>query len=339
MGITTRLQDGSAAQASAAAAAARTRSRLAAYLPVAVTGLLLALVPAVVGDSRFYMGLSVGMVLFACYAVGFNVIFGSTGQLFLCVGALAGVAGYASALLSDRVGLPFVLAIALATLAASALGGLFSWIAVRRGLDVIFVGIVTLTFSLGFTNLLLGLRDLTGGETGIVIDGGADTILRAQVPPYYLFVAVLVAYLLIYRLIQRSVMGWAFRALRDDPVAAELAGIDVARYKVYAGLIGAGMLGLAGALFAHHEGFVSPNTYAFAHVDVRTLVILSFGGIGSLLGPVVGAAVFAVIDEVLRPFGQLRVALYGGILVLLFLGFRSGLVPAVTALGRRLRRR
>lgn len=325
-----------------AAAAAETRAAerrpvWLAYLPVGAVGVLLALVPLWAGGSRYRMGLVIGMVLFAAYAVGFNVIFGSTGQLFLCVGALAGLAGYGSGILSDRVGLPWPLALLVATALASVLGALFSWIAVRRKLDVIFVGIVTLTFSLGFSQLLLGQRELTGGETGLVLDAVAGTLLRDQVPPYYVFVAVLVAYLAVYRWIQRSHMGWAFRALRDDEVAAELTGIDVNRYKIAAGAIGAAMVGLAGGLYALHEGFISPTTYQFQHVDVRTLVILAFGGIGSLLGPVVGAVAFTIVDEVLRSFSQLRVALYGAILLVLFLGFRSGVVPAVTNLVRRRR--
>lgn len=310
-----------------------------AYAPVAVIGVILALVPLVIGDSRFYMGLAVGGLTFAAYATGFNIIFGSTGQLFLCLGALAGVAGYGSAILSDQVGLPFVLTVLLGTAVAGLLGGIFSAIAVWRSLGTIFVGIITLTFALGFSNLLLGQRTLTGGETGIVIDAGSGTLLRDEVPSYYVFLIVLVAFLAIYRLIQRSHLGWAFRALRDDPVAASLAGIDVARYKVYAGLIGSTMVGLVGALFAHNEGFVSPTTYGFAHVDVRALVIVALGGIGTLAGPVVGAAIFTVIDEVLRPFSQLRVAAYGVILIALFLGLRHGLVPAVGSVVARLRGR
>ena len=84
------------------------RASRARYAPIVVTGLLLALVPLRYSDSRTMMGVVIGGMLFAAYAVGFNVIFGSTGQLFLCVGALAGLGGYTSAILSDRVGIPMV---------------------------------------------------------------------------------------------------------------------------------------------------------------------------------------------------------------------------------------
>jgi branched-chain amino acid transport system permease protein len=314
---------------------ARARNGALAYLPIVVAIGLLALVPLVIGDSRTYMGLAVGVVLYACYATAFNVIFGATGQLFLCLGALAGVGGYGSAILADRIGLPLAAAMPLSALAACLLGGLFSWISVRRSLDTIFTGIVTLTFALGFTNLLLGQRDLTGGETGLVIEAGSETALAGLVSGYYAFLLLLAVYLVVFRLLQRSHFGWAFRALKDDEMTAELAGVDVARYRIHAGAIGSAMIGLAGALYAHHEGFISPTTYAFGDVDVRVLVMLAFGGIGTLLGPVIGAVSFGFIDEALRGLGQLRVAVYGAVLVALFLGFRDGVGPAVANLIRR----
>lgn len=306
-----------------------------AFWPIVATAALMALVPLWLGESRLMMGLALDAVVFGAYAVGFNLIFGSTNQLFLCVGALAGVGGYTSALLTDNAGLSLGMGLVLATALASALGGLFSWVAVRRSLDVIFIGIVTLAFSLSFHNLILGQRDLTRGETGLVIDTGTDTFLRDRVASYYVVLLLLVAFLAVFRLLQRSHIGWAFRALRDDEVAAELTGINVARYRVYAGVIGSAMLGLAGAVYAHVDGFISPSTYGFGHVDIRVLVMLAFGGLGTLLGPVLGTVVFAVLDEILIEFGQLRVVFYGLLIIGLFLGFKRGAVPAVADLVRR----
>lgn len=322
----------------AAAPSPAPRSVLRKYGPIVVAALVLAAVPLRYGDSRATMGIAVAGVLFAAYAVAFNIIFGSTGQLFLCVGALAGVGGYSSAILGDRAGLPLLASIGLAALISALLGAGFSWLVVRRSLDVIFTGIVTLAFSLGFSNLVLGQREWTGGETGLVVDAGSESILRDQIPPYYVVLGLLVAYLVVYRLLQLSHIGWAFRALRDDEVAAELAGVNVARYRVYAGAIGSAMLGLAGALWGHSEGFIGPSTYAFGDVDVRVLVMLAFGGIGTLLGPVIGAAAFTVLDELLVSFSQLRVVMYGVVIVILFLGFKQGVIPELRRLVTRSRR-
>jgi branched-chain amino acid transport system permease protein len=310
-----------------------------AYAPIAVIAGLAALLPLRYGDSRTMMGVIIGGALFAAYAVGFNVIFGSTGQLFLCVGALAGLGGYASALLSDRWGVPQVLAMPLACLIAAVTGGLLSWIAVSRSLGVIFTGIVTLAFSLAFHNLLLGRRDLTRGETGLVVDAGADTWLGEHTPAYLTFVGLVTVYLVAHQALRRSRTGWAFRALRDDEVAAELTGIDVKRYRVTAGVIGSAMIGLAGALYAHTEGFISPSTYEFGQVDVRVLVMLAVGGIGSLLGAVIGAVTFTILDEWLVSSNEYRLIIYGAVIVALFLGLPRGVAPTLQSLRRTVGRR
>jgi len=303
--------------------------------PLVATVTVLAGLPLVIGDSRYLMTLAISMLVVTAYAVAFNLVFGRSGQLFLCLGALAGVAAYGSVLLADVVGVPLPVAIAAGVACSGGIGAVFSWVAVRRRLGVIFVGIVTLAFSLVFTNLLLGGRALTGGETGLLVEAAAGSWLRERVPAYYLLLAVLVGYLAIDRWLDGSWLGWAFRALKDDPVAAELAGVDVVRAKVIAGALGSAMLGLMGALFAVHDGFISPTGFDFGDIDVRVLVVLAVGGIGSSLGPVAGAVVVTAVDELLRPLGQLRLTIYGIVLIVIFLRFRQGLVPALEGLARR----
>jgi branched-chain amino acid transport system permease protein len=308
-----------------------------AFLPIAVTAAVLAILPTVwFGDSPYTTSLAVQALAFAAYGVGFNLIFGSTNQLFLCVGALAGVGGYGAAILTDETSLPMAAGVAVGTVSAAVVGGLLSWIAVRRSLGVIFTGIVTLVFSLAFANLLLGQRDLTGAETGLVVTGAPPRIADDQVGGYYLFAGLLVGFLVVFRVLQLSHVGWAFRALRDDEVAAELAGVDVSRYRIYAATLGSAMIGLTGAFLAYCAGFISPTTYSFDRVDVRVLVLVAFGGLGTLLGPVIGAGVFAVLDEQLAASLELREVLYGVFVIAIFLGFRHGVVHAVVALGRRI---
>jgi len=315
------------------------RSMLGLVVPVLAVGAVLALVPLWLGDSRVLMTVSILGLAFAGYTIGFNLIFGSTGQLFLCVGALAGIGGYGAAIFADTVGLPIVVSILLATLTSSLTGGLLSWIAVRRSLGVIFTGIVTLIFALAFENLLLGLGALTGGENGFLIQSGGDSFLRSRAPAFYLMLAVVLAFLVVHGLLRRSHVGWAFRALRDDEVAAELAGVNVARYRVYAALVGAAMLGMTGAVYALTQGRVSPTTYGFAEVDVVVIVMLAFGGIGSLFGPILGAVTFTAINEFLVDFGHLRLVPYGALVIALFLWIPRGVIPTVADWLRRRRQR
>ena len=308
-----------------------------AVLPIVATAAVLAVLPPLwFGDSPFTTSLVVQALVFASYGVGFNLIFGCTNQLFLCVGALAGVGGYGAAILTDETSLPMAAGVVVGTASAAIVGGLLSWVAVRRSLGVIFTGIVTLVFSLAFTNLLFGQRDLTGSETGLVLTAAPADIGDDRVGGYYLFAGLLVAFLIVFRALQLSHIGWAFRALRDDEVAAELAGVDVTRYRVYAATVGSAMIGLTGALHAYSAGFISPATYSFDRVDVRVLVLVAFGGLGTLLGPVIGAAVLAYVDEVLTASLQLREVLYGVVVIVIFLGFRRGVVATVATLFNRL---
>jgi branched-chain amino acid transport system permease protein len=107
-----------------------------------------------------------------------------------------------------------------------------------------------------------------------------------------------------------------------------------------AGMLGGAMLGVAGGLYVFTESRVSPSTFEFGNVDVSVLVMLAFGGIGALLGPVVGAAAITWLDEVIDALGyaQLTELIYGAVMIVLFLGFRRGLVPTITDLFKRLRK-
>ena len=312
-------------------------SGLWAFLPVIAAAAVLGVLPSLWFAGQTYTtGLAVKAVIFAAYGVGFNLIFGSTNQLFLCVGALASIGGYGTAILSDSASLPIAVGIVLGTAIAAVVGGLLSWIAVRRSLGVIFTGIVTLVFSLAVYNLQLGQEHLTGGENGHLLSGAAVKLNDSRLGGYYLFAAVLVGFLCVFRALQLSHVGWAFRALKDDETAAELAGVDVARYRVYAAVVGSTMIGLTGALYAYSDGYISPETYKFDQIDVRVLVLVAFGGLGTVLGPVVGATVFALLDRALITSGQIRELLYGLFIVAIFLGFRRGVAHTLVALARRL---
>ena len=96
------------------------------------------------------------------------------------------------------------------------------------------------------------------------------------------------------------------------------------------------MIGLTGALYAYSVGFIQPSTYAFDQVDVRVLVLVAFGGLGTLLGPVIGAGVFALVDERLTTSLELREVLYGIFVIAIFLGFRRGVVQTFVDLYNRL---
>ena len=294
---------------------------------IAALAVVLALVPVLAGDSAYYMRLGTLALVYMAWTVAFNLIFGHTKQLFLCLNAIAGTAGYVAVVLAVQLKMSPWLSVPVGVAAAAGLGALFSYVSVRRGLGVIFLGIVTLAFSLIFHNLVLGLRQFTNGETGLVSRGLGLSLLEQPLPAYYVFLAVLLAALLTYHLLMRSRSGMAFRALSDDELTAELSGIDVTRYKVLAAAVASAILGLAGALYAFYNGIVSPSVFSFVGIDIPVLIALLLGGMRTRLGPVLGAAAFTLIEEMVRPWGQLNVLVYGVLLIVLFSTFREGLVP------------
>jgi len=265
--------------------------------------------------------------VYMAWTVAFNLIFGHTKQLFLCLNALAGTAGYVTVVLTKQLDLSPWVTVPIGVASAAGLGALFSYVSVLRGLGVIFVGIVTLAFSLIFHNLVLGLRQFTNGETGLVTRGLGFPLLEQALPSYYLFLAVLLIALAVYYILMASRMGMAVRALSDDELTAELSGIDVTWYKVLAAAVGSAILGLVGSLYAFYNGIVSPSVFSFVSVDIPVLIALLLGGMRTRLGPIIGAAAFALIEELVRPFGQLNVLVYGILLIVLFVAFREGLVP------------
>lgn len=299
------------------------------YLDLVLLGIVLALVPALAGESAYYMRIATVALVMMSWTVAFNLVFAHTKQLFLCLGALAGTAAYVSVVLTRQWQLAPWITVPIGVAAAAGLGALFSYVSVLRGLGVIFIGIVTLAFSLIFHNLVLGLRELTNGETGLVSHGLGFVLLERPVAAYYVFFALLAAALAIYCMLMRSRSGMAFRALSDDELTASLSGIDVTRYKVLAAAVGSAILGAGGALYGFYNGIVSPSVFSFVGVDIPVLIALVLGGMRTRLGPLLGAAVFAVIEEMVRPFGQLNVLVYGVLLIVVFLAFREGMVPAL----------
>lgn len=277
------------------------------------------------------------MLLFALLAVALNVVFGHTDQLFLFVGGLAGVGAYTAALGADALGVSAWLTLPLAVGLCGAIGALVSWVSARRRFTVILIAILTLTLQLAITEFFVGARSVTGGSTGFAFAGlGLDAVgdlvgVSRNVVLYYLLLAVLAGVLAFYVRLVDSRYGLAFAAIREDEVAAEAVGIDVVRYKTVAGFLAAALVGVVGVMFAQYNQYVSPSTFTFLEVDVVVLIMLIIGGLRTTFGPVVGAAVVTVIDEVLvEVLGaatQWRTAIFGALLVVLFLYFRSGVVP------------
>jgi len=309
------------------------RSDRGYFLGVAV---VFAVAPLAVLGSSFYQGILSKILIFALFGVALNLVFGHTDQLFLFLGGLGGIGAYSTALLADSIGVSAWLMLPVAMVVCGGLAAFVSWVAAKRQLTVILIAILTLNLQLVLSQVFVGARDFTGGSTGFSYDffslnviGDAVGLPESVVIYYVALVALLGALAVYYRFIN-SKYGLAFEAIRDDEVAAESIGIDVVRYKTVAGFTAGAIIAVAGTLLAREAAYITPSSFTFIAVDVLTLIILIVGGLRRMYGPVVGAVIVEAIEALLAAnASEWRTALFGILLIVLFLYFRDGVTVAL----------
>lgn len=287
------------------------------------------------GEYALTVGVFTG--IWVLLAMGLNLVSGYAGQPHLGHAALYGIGAYASALLTTRAGWDPWAAIPAAVLGAGTVGLLLSAVTLRVRDD--FLAITTMGINFVVVAVFLYVP-FFGGAYGI---GGIP-------PPRLGGVAfgrgaylglVLVAILLgvlVDRWILRSWLGAGLVALREDELAAEASGVDTRRFKVVAFGIGSGYAGLAGSLYAHFAGFITPQDFGFA-VSITVLCMVVVGGIGTLRGAIAGAVLLAVLPEVFRFLLNYRMLLYGLLLLLTMRYQPQGLLGEGSALTEWMRRR
>ncbi len=260
------------------------------------------------------------------WALSLNIITGFCGQISLGHAAFLGTGAYTAALLT-KAGLPF----GLALLAAGGLAGLIGVVVGLASLRVRHDFLAITTMGIGF--LFLGVvrqQDALGGEMGIsgIPGPGLD---KPAYMALVLTIAALVALFTIY--LKRCWMGFAFTAIADDEDTASVVGIDVARFKVSAFAIGTGIAGIAGGLYAHDVRFIDPDSFGFVE-SVTVLAMVAVGGIGSVWGVIVAAAVLSVLPLWFQFISDYKLLLYGGLLFAVMRFSPGGLAGLITRLRR-----
>jgi branched-chain amino acid transport system permease protein len=237
-----------------------------------------------------------------------------SGQLSMATAAIAGVAGYASAILTVKFGWSFAPAILAAILAGTLVGA--------------FLAIITIRMR----DFLLKLTTLAFGEALSVLAfnwdyiGGANSFSGIQffttLP--MCAAAALIALYVAWRF-DGSRLGFAARAVRDDPSAAIAMGVSLPQVRIVTFALGSALVGLGGALQAHYILLVTPSDLGF-FVSINFIIFLLFGGLQTLWGPVLGATLLTAIPEMLRFANSYRLIVYGLIIVLVVLWRPDGLL-------------
>ena len=305
--------------------------------------------PFTQNGNATWMAVFARVGVFAAAAIGLNVVVGLAGLLDLGYIAFFGIGGYTAALLSNavfttvHVHVPFLLVIPLGAIVAGLVGVAFGAPTLRLRGD--YLAIVTLGFGEIFRIVAINWTGLTNGPNGIagIPDmrlpgwiGGFQfgkphtvfgTLLPFQSNYYFLDIVLIAAVMVIFARLNDSRVGRAWIAIREDELAARAMGINTVALKLLAFGIGATLAGAAGTINVHIGEAIEPNAYQFfASALLLSAVVL--GGMGTVSGAVLGAALLIGLPEKLRSFQEWRLFLFGLALVLLMRFRPEGLIAS-----------
>src|SRR5258706_1479131 len=259
--------------------------------------LLLAMATLPYWASGYWLSQVSFVLIYAIAGVGFMVLAGYTGLVSIGHAAFLGIGAYTQAYLVAH-GWPFPLALAAAAALSAASGVVVGLPALR--VKGIYLAIATLAFGFIVEEVMARWESVTGGNAGMQVKPPAifDWQLKSADSLYYLSLVVCILVTLGIANLLRSSTGRAFIAMRDSEVSAQSMGIQLARYKTLAFSLSAGVVGLAGALYAHKLRFVSPEQFGIAQsIDLLLLVVV--GGLGSIHGAFLGAIFLITLPQLI----------------------------------------
>ena len=310
------------------AAAPQSASRTGLLALAAAVGLLpLALANAYTYEIAILVGLN------AIVCVGLNLLVGYAGQISLGHAGFYALGAYGSAILSARYGFSPLLSLPVSVIGVAALAWLVGKPVLRlRGH---YLAMATLGLGIIVSVVLANEDGLTGGPDGMAVP---PLLITGEKAWYWAVGVVLILTVWLAQNLIDSPRGRAWRALHGSEVAAAAIGIDPARHKLAAFVLSAAIAAFAGALTAHYAGFLTPAKASFLHsVELVTMVV--FGGMGSMLGAVVGAAVLTTLPQLLTVFKEYEMVLFGALLMLTMIFMPQGLVPTLEKLLAAARRK
>jgi branched-chain amino acid transport system permease protein len=281
-------------------------------------------------DSAYWRGILVLCAMNVLLALSLNLVLGYTGQLNLGQSAFFGIGAYVSTILIKTYGWSFWLAAGAAVAAAGLVGLALAAFAVRlRGH---YLAIASLGFAVITYQVLVNWESVTQGVRGIY---GILPPVPNTVALFYLVAGLGVAVYFLLDNLVRSPVGDTLRAIREDEVSAAALGVNAAVWKAFAFGLGAAIAGLAGCFYPGFVGTLVPD--AFGIVESFTMMAMVIvGGMGTMVGPVIGAVVLTFLPELLRGFGELRLMIYGVALTLVVLFMPGGIVQAWVSLRSKL---
>ena len=270
-------------------------------------------------DVAFFFG------IYALLGLSLNVVLGEVGLFDLGHMGFMAIGAYTTAILNTNFSIPIIILLPISGLAAAGFAYLIcSPIIHLRGdyLCIVTIGmgeIVRLTLN----NNPFGITGGPNGVFGIDFPSLGSFFVIDNSTKFYFFIWIVVGLTIIALInLQRSRIGRAWNCIREDEIAAEATGIDVRYYKLLAFVLGAGLAGVAGNIYASKLMIVSPESFDFMESCMLFCIVL-IGGMGSIPGVLIGAAAISLFPEVFRAFAQYRMLIFGSAMVMMMI-FRPG---------------
>ena len=317
-------------------------------MPLLLAGLLTAavLVPLGLDAQGYAMRVLTLTLMFAAMAQAWNIVGGLANQISLGHAGFFGIGAYTSTILLRDLGLSpwlgMVAGMALAAVAAAILS-----VPTFR-LKGHYFALVTLAFGEVMRVIANSWSSMTGGPVGLSVPFAPNSLWMFQFntvrPYYYICLVALVAVTLVFWFIKTGALGYRLRAIKENPDAAEVIGIDTYRAKLWAGLISAILTAAIGTIYAQFNYFFDPDTiFGVASISVRMALIAIVGGISMTFGPIVGAFFIIPLEEISSAALAGRAAglsafVYGALLIVIILIKPQGLLALFGDLLGRLRK-
>lgn len=286
-----------------------------------------ALLGALVSD-QYLMHIGILILFYATLGISLNMVVGYVGEFSLGHTAFLGIGAYTAAILASRFGVPLWMTVPLAGIISAVFGYLIGAVTLR--LQGPFFVIVTLAFAEVLRLVADNWVWLTNGPMGIA--GIPQPALMATASnlgakQFYFYIALAIfafAMFVAYRFVYSNA-GRAAVAIRENRYVAQSVGIRPFSYAMLAFVLGAMLAGLAGGFYAHYISFVGSEVFKFSFMITMIIVVL-VGGKGTLVGPVVGAVLITLLEEYLREAKELRMSIFGVIVMLIVLFLPNGLM-------------
>jgi branched-chain amino acid transport system permease protein len=298
---------------------------------------LVVLCVAPLGISAYWLRVLTSVLMYVIITQGLNVIVGITGYHAFGNGVFFGVGAYACGACM-AAGMPFAVGVAGAIAVSAACALILGWPILRlRGH---YFAIATVALNLAAVQIIIQIGGITGGAQGLALPLSTWEPKPLYVAIYYLMLAGAVVCTAIVALLLKLPLGYALRAIRDSERAAAVMGINTTKAKVFAWAISAGMTGFAGGVWAYWITFIEPSSAFDPGVGVKAYIMLIIGGMGSVLGPVIGAFTLEIVSTLVwSGFLKAHQLILGVLIVVICIVAPNGIIDAGARLARSWRSR